>query len=651
MATQNGHTPTSAPGGPGPSAPEWTPDPQDEELERTVVRVPVDYAHPDGPQLDLAVSRLCAPDPARRRGVLIAVNGGPGGVDGLGVRFPRTLAARPALRETYDLVGFDPRGYGESTPLHAYVALPKVPFDSRPPDELFPAIAEDMRAREQACARGGGDLRPHVNTRNTVHDIDRIRQALGEEKISFLGYAFGTVVGAAFGTLFPHRLDRSVLDSCVHPEWTWRELFLKQAEAIRANVEAWAGWTAERDGHFGLGRSAASVLDTVESLAAQVAAGGQGVRLRTLLDGAVGNDAADRGRWAALADLLRTLREALDRADAAGAAELLAGTSTWRPGDQEGDLRSGVLEATTLETYWPQDLETYYADMRTFRERYPYGYGVLRAQPWVGAFRSYQPPQPPVVAQPGGYPAGLVIQAEGDPLDNYEGGVGMAERLGHRLVTVADSGEHEVYVLSGNPVVDELADRYFAEGVLPDGDVSVPGRSARPDIPADPPAAVAPAVKSTTAPVSAAEAFGYFTEAPLEWWPERHKLVSGERVAMVFEPRAGGRWYEVAADGTEARWGTVLEWEPARRIVLTWRIGGDWRPLPDDAGASEIEVGFAPAGDGAGTVVTVAHTRLERYGAAAAGMRAALQAPGPGGTLDAYAAGLQRHLADRAVRV
>ena len=335
-----------------------------------------------------------------------------------------------------------------------------------------------------------------------------------------------------------------------------------------------------------------------------------------------------------------------------GAADLLGIPHAWRGMDgaefwgQLSMLKAGLQFADAITTVSP----SYAREIQT--EAFGVGLdGVLRAQPWVGAFRSYQPPQPPVVAQPGGYPAGLVIQAEGDPLDNYEGGVGMAERLGHRLVTVADSGEHEVYVLSGNPVVDELADRYFAEGVLPDGDVSVPGRSARPDIPADPPAAVAPAVKSTTAPVSAAEAFGYFTEAPLEWWPERHKLVSGERVAMVFEPRAGGRWYEVAADGTEARWGTVLEWEPARRIVLTWRIGGDWRPLPDDAGASEIEVGFAPAGDGAGTVVTVAHTRLERYGAAAAGMRAALQAPGPGGTLDAYAAGLQRHLADRAVRV
>lgn len=467
-------------------SPDWTPDPDAGWLERATVRVPADYANPAWRTLDLAVSRVRASDPARRRGVLLAVNGGPGGVDGLGLRFPRTLRERgPRLAEVYDLIGFDPRGMGASTRLPAYVVPPEVPFDSRPPDSLFPRIAEDMRAREEGCERGGGDLRPHVNTRNTARDMDLIRAVLGEEKINFVGYAFGSVVGAAYGTLFPDRLDRSLLDSCVHPDWTWRGLFLKQAEAIRNNVEAWACWTGERDGHFGLGDSAQLVLETVERIAADLGADAGTVRLRTLFDGAVGNQAAERPRWAELGYLVDRLRTALAERDGERVASLLADTSTWRPGDQEGELREGVLEATTLETYWPSDLEEYYADMRVFRERYPYGYGVLRAQPWVGAFRSYQPLEPPVQPVRDGYPIGLVVQAEGDPLDNYEGGVGMAQRLGHRLVTIADSGDHEVYLLSANPAVDEIGTRYLTDGILPDTDVIVPPVAGRPGIPAD----------------------------------------------------------------------------------------------------------------------------------------------------------------------
>jgi pimeloyl-ACP methyl ester carboxylesterase len=486
MGVRTDRAPTAAPAEFPAQSPDWTPDPDVAGLERATVRVPADYANPAWRTLDLAVSRIRASDPARRRGVLLAVNGGPGGVDGLGLRFPQTLRERsPGLAEIYDLVGFDPRGMGASTRLPAYVVLPKAAFDSRPPDALFPEIAEDMRAREEGCRRGGGDLRPHINTRNTARDMDLIRAVLGEEQINFVGYAYGTVAGAAYGTLFPDRLDRSVLDSCVHPDWTWRGLFLKQAEAIRANVEAWARWTAQRHGHFGLGGDPRFVLEAVEAVAAELGAEPETVRLRTLFDGAVGNQACDRSRWAELGSLVDRLRTALAAGDGELVASLLAGTSTWRPGDQEGELREGVLEATTLETYWPSDLEEYYADMRVFRERYPYGYGVLRAQPWVGAFRSYQPLEPPVRAVRDGYPVGLVVQAEGDPLDNYEGGVGMARRLRHRLVTVADSGDHEVYLLGSNPGVDEIANRYLVDGILPGADVVVPPTVARPDIPAD----------------------------------------------------------------------------------------------------------------------------------------------------------------------
>jgi pimeloyl-ACP methyl ester carboxylesterase len=484
LDTQSQQVPTVSLGGYLAQRPQWTTVPGD-GLEQAVIQVPLDYSDPEGRRLDLAVSRLRATDPARRRGILLAVNGGPGGTDGLGVKFPVSLRDRSKLNEVYDLIGFDPRGGGASTPLNAYVVVPKAAgYDSRPPDSLFPVIAEDMRAREEACQRGGGDMRPHFNTRNIARDMDVIRAVLGEEKINFIGYAFGSVVGAVYGTLFPQRLDRSLLDSCVHPDWTWRGVFLKQAEAIRSNVDAWTAWVAERDGHFGLGATADEVLDAVEAVAAALSGSSEKVQLRTLFDGAVGNDATDRARWAELGYLVNKIREALGSGDDASITELLAGTSTWRPGDQEGELRSGVLEATTLETYWPSDLEEYYADMRLFRERYPYGYGVLRAQPWVGAFRSYEPIEPQTRPR-GGYPAGLIVHAQGDSLSNYEGGVAMAERLGHWLVTVADSGVHEVYLLAGNQAADEIGSRYLIDGVLPDQNVVVQPTVQRPPIPAD----------------------------------------------------------------------------------------------------------------------------------------------------------------------
>jgi hypothetical protein len=120
--------------------------------------------------------------------------------------------------------------------------------------------------------------------------------------------------------------------------------------------------------------------------------------------------------------------------------------------------------------------------MRLYRERYPYGDGALRAQPWVGAFRSFSSPEPPVRVARGNYPTGLTVQADGDPMDHYEGALAMARRLGFLLVTVDDSGQHEVYLLAGNPAVDEICTRYLLDGELPGQDLRVPSAVERPKV-------------------------------------------------------------------------------------------------------------------------------------------------------------------------
>jgi len=461
----------------------WS-EPDGEGLEHAVVTVPMDYSDPAGATIEIAVTRLRATDPDRRRGVLLAVNGGPGGDSGHGVRLPLHFGTR--LRAAYDLIGFDPRGTGASTPLHTEVTVPLAPFDSRPPDSLFPQLAQDMQARELACQRAGGEFRRHVTTRNTARDMDVLRTVLGEERLSFVGYAYGSYVGAVYGSMFPAHLDRVVLDSCVNPDWSWREQFVTQAEAVFRNVAHWASWVAARDGTYHLGSDPDRVVAAVEDVAEQLVRGhDDGVRLRTLFDGAVGTRATDRAQWATLAELVGDLLHGAARTDPDRTRALVLGESTWRPQDQEGDLRTGVLEAITLETEWPTDLAVYERDVRHHRAHHPYGYGVLRAQPWVGAFRTFTSPEPPTAIGRDGYAPGLVVQADGDPFDRYEGGVTMADRLGFDLVVVVDSGEHELYALTGNPQLDEIVDGYLVDGERPGARVEVPSPVRRPDVPAD----------------------------------------------------------------------------------------------------------------------------------------------------------------------
>ncbi|MFJ2741690.1 alpha/beta fold hydrolase [Streptomyces sp. NPDC087440] len=492
--------------------PRWSPSDIGPGVQCATLDVPLDYADPAGPRITVAVSRRPAGDPSRRRGVLVAFNGGPGGNEGLGLAVSHRLANTP-LAEVYDLVGFDARGYGESTPVFAETTARRAAFDTRPADDQFALVAEDMHAAEEGCERAGGTLRRHISTANIARDLDVIRAVLGEERISYLGWAYGTYLGSAYGTLFPDRLDRSVLDSCVHPDKLWHGQFRLQAQAIRANVDAWAAWTGERHTRFGLGRDAAEVLGAVEELAAKLAVEPVHGVSRTVLDMAVGNGATLRPEWTALADLVGGLRAGPTSPLAGPAARaagdfarhgIRAGTSTAKSARARAaveaeqtaqslarqglvSLRPAVLEAVTSEAEWPSDLEAYYADMREVRASCPYGYGVMRAMPWVSTFRSAPPVQPAVRVAPGDYPTGLIVQAQNDPLNNAAGAEAMAALLGHRLLVVVDEGGHEIYPELGNAAVNDAVTAYLVDGVLPPlPRTEVPG-TPRPDIAPDSP--------------------------------------------------------------------------------------------------------------------------------------------------------------------
>jgi uncharacterized protein YndB with AHSA1/START domain len=133
-------------------------------------------------------------------------------------------------------------------------------------------------------------------------------------------------------------------------------------------------------------------------------------------------------------------------------------------------------------------------------------------------------------------------------------------------------------------------------------------------------------------------AFTVFTERFDSWWPRSHHIGASDMREAVMEPRAGGRWYERGVDGSDCEWGRVLAYEPPSRLVLSWAISAQWGVEPDAAHASEIEVTFAPEGDGA-TRVTLEHRHFERHGDGAAKIRDAVGGEGGwGGLLDRYAA-------------
>src|SRR5215211_2888732 len=185
--------------------------------ECATLAVPRDYADPAGPTTDLALTRLPAADPARRIGALVVNCGGPGCPTLTILHQLGTTLFPDETRARFDLVGFDPRGVGESGQIdcrpdyEAYYAIDPSPDD----DAEWEAWLAGGRDFAAACATNGGDLLPFLGTENVVSDMERLRAALGEETISFLGLSYGTSIGARYADRYPDRVRAFALDSAL----------------------------------------------------------------------------------------------------------------------------------------------------------------------------------------------------------------------------------------------------------------------------------------------------------------------------------------------------------------------------------------------------------------------------------------------------
>jgi pimeloyl-ACP methyl ester carboxylesterase len=218
--------------GPAPSATAGPPVPRlrwsgcGQGFECATARVPLDHDRPQGATISLALIRLPAGDPDRRIGSIFINPGGPGrsGVDT--VRRAGRSMFSAEVRGRFDLVGFDPRGVGASTPLRCF-ATPEQAQAALPPF-LFPVTAEEERiwtqadrAFAQACARRGGPILDHMATADVARDLDLLRQAVGDGQLTFVGSSYGAHLGATYANLFPGRVRALVLDGVPDPiAWT-----------------------------------------------------------------------------------------------------------------------------------------------------------------------------------------------------------------------------------------------------------------------------------------------------------------------------------------------------------------------------------------------------------------------------------------------
>ncbi|GID93150.1 tripeptidyl aminopeptidase [Amorphoplanes digitatis] len=240
------------------------------------VRVPLDYRRPNGTRITIAISRIRATDQRHKLGS-IAVN--PGGPGGSGYLMPHDLALTSpqfgALADRYDLIGFDPRGVGYST--RADCARPD--DDVRPPEIPPGPIAEETAAKiydfqsaaNRTCWESNRALLGQLTTANVARDLERVRAALGQGRLSYFGVSWGTLLGQVYRSLYPRSVDRMWLDSVVGPTANRLDSrFHDVTGADERKVYRWAAWAAERDATYHLGDTVDEVVALVKRLKARL---------------------------------------------------------------------------------------------------------------------------------------------------------------------------------------------------------------------------------------------------------------------------------------------------------------------------------------------------------------------------------------------
>jgi len=448
---------------------------RDPRLTCGTVKVPLDYRNPGGAKIDVAVSKLPATG-GKRRGVLLVNPGGPAlpGLDTPGVMAP-TLPA--SVLSAYDLIGFDPRGVEHSTPRSCGLADPSVAglFPYPAADGSITANADLARADAKQCAAKAGKNIRYFTTANTARDLDEVRTALGEKKISYWGQSYGTYLGAVYESLFGDHVDKMILEGNVDPTKVWAKSAASWGKGMSERFPDAAAVAAAQDGALGLGATAEEVTRTYLTLADRLD------RTPAVIPGAPVPLTGALLRNVTYSLLLHNETLPVLAQFWKAAAEVAGGTPTeadgqvlrqvfaaapQTPGVPADNQATMFLALTCGDAPWSGDVDDYARRVAADREEWPLTAG-MPANIWACAFWP-KPVENPVTVTDKGPRDTLILQNRRDNATPWDDGLGLYKVLGHRAAFVgADNGGHYVYH-EGSACVDKATVDFLTAGKLPD---------------------------------------------------------------------------------------------------------------------------------------------------------------------------------------
>jgi len=445
--------------------------------ECTKVQVPMDYDDPAGQTVELSLTKV--PATGESIGALLVNPGGPGG-SAFDYAKAADFIVSPEIRESFDIVGVDPRGVGKSQPVRclsdaqideifASDGTPDTPDEGR-------ELVEDSRLIAEACERNAPELWRHMGTVSVARDMDIVRASLDEPVLNYLGKSYGTAIGARYAQLFPSFVGRMVLDGVLPTGLDQREVSFGQAVGFENSVRDFAADCADSgDCPFpgdqqavltelrafldsldsaplptGDGRELTQSLGSYAVLSFLYFPDGDYPRLRAAL-----SEAVQQGDGSALLALVdeRTNRSSDGRYLDNSTDAFYAVSCTDLPFDgDEG-------QAMRLADEWQAQAPTFGPAL---------AWGLLACADWpVGG--ELEGGSEPIRAS--GAPPILVLSTTGDPATPYEWGVDLARSLEDGHLITWDAFNHTAY-REGSACVDEAVDAYLLAGELPDGDLS-----------------------------------------------------------------------------------------------------------------------------------------------------------------------------------
>ncbi|MGF3056905.1 alpha/beta hydrolase [Microbacterium sp. YY-01] len=439
----------------------------------TTVTAPLDWENPDDGDIEIAITRHRAQKGSQ--GSLLINPGGPGASGKSFVLNSMSYAVGSDLIANYDIIGFDPRGVGDSTAVQCFDAdemdayLYDVPEAERGSPEWEAELGEANERFAEACDNNSDGILPFITTINSARDMDLLRGVLGDEELNYLGYSYGTFLGATYAELYPDRAGRLVLDGAVDPATSGLEVGTTQAlgfeSALRAYME---DCLTDRECPF-----SGTVDDAMNDLGALLASVDR-VPLSVGDGRMLGADSLMTAIIAALyaEDNWPYLTDALTGAlqGQAASAIFLADFYNSRSASGYDDNSTEAFRAYNCMDYPVEDDP---AAEEAARKKITEGAPTI-APYWEGPDPCEVWPYPPTgsrgaIAASGAGPI-LVIGTTNDPATPYDWSVAMAEQLEEgRLITRVGEG-HTGYN-KGNRCVDKAVEAFFIDGTVPDDDL------------------------------------------------------------------------------------------------------------------------------------------------------------------------------------